>query len=166
MPMSLDRKKKMIPNRCLAFLPLLLLAVPEQAPSFSYAGVSLLSDFREITSRYPHSIPQSDYVRLEPEDVHDHISAIEVSGTGLSRRVRISFEIQQATGQPEYPQCREIEAKLASTFGAPREIRRFSEEASLRADRIWRSETEELALLCFRGVGNALWAEAVQITRR
>jgi hypothetical protein len=153
-------------DRYLNLVLLGLLGVPQQGTSYAYAGVSLSSDFKVVAARYPHSLPQDSYVRLEPEDAHDHISAIEVSGAGPSRRVRVTFEIEETTGRPRYPRCSEIEAKLVSTYGAPQEIRRFSEEASLRADRIWRSETEQLVLLCFRGVGGAFWAEAVQITPR
>jgi hypothetical protein len=168
MRQSLGRKTNMNLHPSWAALPLLLMAVPEQATSFAYAGVALNSDIKVIAARYPHSSLQGTYLRLGPEDVHDHISGIEVSGTGPSRRVRITFGIQQPTGQPRYPHCREIEARLVSTFGPPKAVRRFSEEASLRADRIWQSKTEELTLLCFRvgGAQGALQAEAVQITRR
>jgi hypothetical protein len=100
-----------------------------------------------------------------PEDVHDHISAIEVSGTGSTRRVRIAFETQAGGGQAEYPRCETLEAKLIGQFGRPQTVRRFMEEASPRADRIWRSQTEELTLICFAERGR-LWAEAVIITPR
>ena len=119
-----------------------------------------------MAARYPHSTVQGNYLRLAPEDVDDHISGIEISGTGASRRVRIAFEMEGANGAPEYPRCQEIEAKLAGDFGSPREVRRFSEEASPRADRIWRSEAEEMRLICFRGARGIFWAEAVQITPR
>jgi hypothetical protein len=155
-----------MPYRGLAILPLLLASAPKQAASFSYAGVSLESDLTQVAARYPHSTPQGDYLRLEPQDVHDHISSIEVSGSGLARRVRIAFELQDAAGRARYPRCEEIEARLVAPFGAPKEIRRFSEEAALRADRVWRSDTEELVLLCFRMSEGLLLAEAVQITRR
>jgi hypothetical protein len=147
-------------------IPLLLAVAPGQSASFSYAGVSLESDLAQVAARYPHSTRQGDYLRLDPQDVHDHISSIEVSGSGLGRRVRIAFELQDASGRPRYPRCKEIEARLLTPFGAPKEIRRFSEEASLRADRVWQSDREELALLCFRMSEGPLLAEAVQITRR
>jgi hypothetical protein len=149
-----------------AILPFLLLGTPAQGKSFSYAGVSLGSDLEGVAARYPNSTRQGSYIRLGPEDVHDHISGIEVSGTGHNRRVRVIFELQDATGQPQYPRCRDIETQITSAFGPPQEIRRFAEEASPRADRTWRSGTEQLALLCFRGVGGRFWAEAVQITSR
>jgi hypothetical protein len=144
---------------------LVLWAAQAQAPTFSFAGVSLSSDFRAVAARYPHSRPQSEYVSLAPEDVHDHISTIEVSGTGSTRRVRIAFETRGLGGQAEYPRCRVLEAKLIGQFGRPQTISRFMEEASPRADRIWRSQTEELTLMCFAEHGH-LWAEAVQITPR
>ena len=152
-------------NPYVNLIALVLLAVPPQGTEYAYAGVSLSSDFRAVAARYPHSIPQEGYVHLEPEDVHDHISAIEVSGAGPNRRVRIIFEMVDPTGQPQYPRCSEIEAKLVSTYGVPQEIRRFSEEASPRADRVWQSGSEQLVLVCFRQ-GRVFWAEAVQITRR
>jgi hypothetical protein len=155
----------MIPDPRWAILPLLVVGLPKQAPSFTYAGVGLASDLASVAARYPHSTPQGDYIRLEPTDIRDHVSAIEVSGTGPSRRVRVGFETQDSSGRPDYPRCRAIEAGLVARFGRPRDIRRFSEEASPRADRVWRSATEELTLVCFREAG-AWWAEAVQIARR
>ena len=61
---------------------LLLLVTTVQATPFTYDGVGLRSDFKTVAARFPHSTPSDGYVRLAPEDVHDHISAIEVSGTG------------------------------------------------------------------------------------
>jgi hypothetical protein len=141
----------------------LLWGTQGQVPIFSFAGISLKSDFRAVAARYPHSSPQSEYILLAPEDRHDHISAIEISGTGSTRRVRIAFEIQAPSGQPEYPKCATVQARLAEQYGRPQAIRRFMEEASPRADRIWRSRTEELILICFAERGH-LWAEAVQIS--
>jgi hypothetical protein len=146
-------------------LPLLLFAAPPQARSFTYAGIGLGSDFKAVAARHPHSTPQGEYVRLEPEDMHDHISGIGISGTGPGRRVRIAFETMGPKDRPVYPKCGEIEAALAKAYGPAGEIRRFSEEASPRADRIWRSTAEEMTLMCFKQHG-VLWAEAVQITRR
>ena len=144
---------------------LLFMGIRGQVPTFSFAGIGLSSDFQAVAARYPHSSPQGNYLSLAPEDMHDHISAIEVSGTGSTRRIRIAFEIPMASGQPEYPGCATVEAKVTDQYGRPQAIHRFSEEASPRADRIWRSRTEELTLICFAERGR-LWAEAVQITPR
>ena len=152
----------------LRLLPLLLIA-PVQGPGvpFMFDGVGLSSDFRAVAARYPHSTPQDQYVSLAPQDVHDHISAIEVSGAGKNRRVRIAFETRTPSGRLDYPTCAAVEAKVTAQFGRPQEIRRFEEEASPRADRIWRSPTEEMVLLCFTPPhGRRLLAEAVQITPR
>jgi hypothetical protein len=145
---------------------LLLVVAPVQGKPFSFAGVGLASDLRTVAARYPHSEAQASSIRLAPEDIRDHVSAIEISGTGPTRRVRVAFETEGPKGVPEYPRCGTIEARLIAEFGAPQEIRRFSEEASQRADRLWRSTSEELALLCFTGARGGLWAEAVQITPR
>jgi hypothetical protein len=147
-------------------IPLLVVGVSAQAPSFTFAGIGLESDLKAVAARYPHSTPESGYVRLAPEDIHDHVSSIGISGTGAGRRVRITFETDGPSGGPEYPRCKTIESKLIAQFGAPHDIRRFSEEASQRADRIWRSQSEELTLLCFKGARGTYWAEAVQIARR
>jgi hypothetical protein len=143
----------------------LLLATSVQDKPFAFAGISLTSDLKTIAAGYPHSSPDGDYLRLEPADIHDHISAIGISGTGPNRKVRVSFELQGADGELGYPRCRAIEAKLVRDFGSPQVIRRFSEEASLRADRVWQSKKEELTLICFKGA-RGVWAEAVQITPR
>jgi hypothetical protein len=145
---------------------LLLLATSAQNKPFAFAGISLRSDLKTIAARYPHSSPDGDYLRLEPTDIHDHIAAIGISGTGPNRRARISFELQGASGALDYPGCRAIEEKLVGDFGSPQVIRRFSEEASLRADRVWQSKHEELTLICFKGARGVYWAEAVQITPR
>ena len=161
----LGRKDEMTRTSGWVIPTLLLGSFQVQAPPFSFAGVSLTSDFRTVAARYPHSTPQSEYVLLAPEDVRDHVSAIEISGSGPTRRVRIGFETHGTSGQLEYPRCATIESKVRTQFGRPQEIRSFMEEASPRADRIWRSQTEELTLLCFADRGH-LWAEAVQITPR
>jgi hypothetical protein len=145
---------------------LILAAFQIPAATFSFDGVSLQSDFRDVAARYSHSTPQDQYVSLDPRDIHDHISMIEVSGTGRSRRVRIAFETRPDGQHADYPTCAAIEARLVTRFGRPQEIRRFYEEASARADRIWRSPTEELTLICFTGARRRVLAEAVQITPR
>jgi hypothetical protein len=141
------------------------LALPPPA-AFSFAGVSLASDLKEIAARHPHSSARDGYIYIDPADAHDHISGIGISGTGATRRVRITFETRDARQQPQYPACTEVEATLARSFGPPTQIRRFREESSWRADRIWSSQTEELTLLCFRDTSAGRYlAEAVQITR-
>ena len=97
--------------------------------------------------------------------MHDHISGIGVSGAGLDRRVRIALEMVGPKDRLVYPKCGEIEAALVKAYGPPQDIRRFSEEASPRADRIWLSAAEEMTLVCFKEHG-VLLAEAVRISRR
>jgi hypothetical protein len=145
---------------------LLLLGFSAQARSFAYAGIGLNTDLKAVAARYPHSTFQGSYVHLAPEDIHDHISVVEVSGSGASRRVRVAFELQRPDGTLDYPRCSVVEAELVGTYGSPREIRRFSEEASPRADRIWQSKTEVMTLICFKGAGGTYLAEAVQISPR
>ena len=65
-----------------------------------------------------------------------------------------------------YPPCAEVEGKIVSRFGAPEVVRKFSEEANERADRVWQREDEELILVCFRGAQGTLLAEAVVIVAR
>ena len=143
----------------------ILTAAIVQPTTFSFDGVGLESDFKTIAARYAHSTPQDHYVLLAPQDVHDHISFIEVSGAGRTRRVRVGFEIQREGRRPDYPTCASIEARLVKPYGPPHQIRRFVEEASPRADRIWRTDAEEMTLICFSARGRLL-AEAVQIVPR
>jgi len=137
-----------------------------QEPSFTYDSVGLTSDFSTVARRFPHSVPQDQYVSLVPEDIHDHISAVEVSGQGAIRRVRIAFETRPDGEHPDYPACAVIERQLVARYGKAHEIHQFMEEASPRADRIWRSRTEVLTLICFQDAPGELLAEAVQITPR
>ena len=153
-------------------LPPLVLFVLNQAfvfpqiSGFSFAGIGLDSDFAAVAARYRHSTPQDSYISIASEDSHDHISGIAISGSGPTRRVRITFETRSSGQRPDYPACAEVQAKLARLYGPPRQIRRFSEEASRRADRVWRSRAEELVLICFEGAQRKFYAEAVQITPR
>lgn len=137
-----------------------------QVQPFTFAGVGLQSDFKTVVARYPHSRPQDQYVSLDAQDIHDHISAIEVSGAGPTRRVRIAFETHPAGKRVDYPSCAAVETTLVQRYGPPQDIHHFVEEASPRADRVWRSATEELTLICFKGPGRQFLAEAVQITPR
>jgi hypothetical protein len=88
-----------------------------QVPALTFAGIGLSSDFQTVAARYPHSTPQAEYVALAPEDRHDHISAIGISGSGPARRVRIGFETRAASGRNEYPDCKTVEAKLIAQYG-------------------------------------------------
>ena len=156
----------MIPLSWVTLLTLFITPVQTPTVRFSFHGIGLSSDFTAVAARYPHSVPRDDhYLPLAPEDQHDHISAIEISGQAATRRVRIGFETQYDT-RLDYPRCRVIEAKLVAQFGPPQEIRRFDEEASARADRIWTSPREQLTLICFQGADGRLAAEAVLITPR
>ena len=129
---------------------------------FVFAGVGLQSELQEVAVRYPRSVSLGRSLVLAPEDAHDGISTIEISGAGAGRRVRISFETRPAGLELEYPPCRAVETGLVQQYGQPQEILRFTEAASRRADRVWRSSTEEMRLICFRGTGRLL-AEAVLI---
>ena len=149
----------------LANLAVSVVALASQPAPFSFAGVTLDSDLDQIAIRYPHSTRAGQYIRVAPEDSHDHISAIEISGAGPSRRVRISFEIRREGQRPDYPTCAQVQRKLEQQFGPPGRIRRFAEEASQRADRHWTHRAEALMLICFAGAGGRLFAEAVQINR-
>ena len=132
------------------FLPAAALC---QAQGLMFDGIGLESDFKHVASRFPHSRPQDQHVSLAPEDIHDHISAIEVSGEGKTRRVRVSFETLPDGTHADYPSCAAVEATLVKRYGRPSHVRRFTEEASPRADRVWRSAGEELTLLCFQRPG-------------
>jgi hypothetical protein len=137
-----------------------------QPAHFSFAGVGLASDFKTVAARYPRSVAQDQYVSLAPEDVHDHVTAIEISGSGGNRRVRIAFELSLPNAERDYPSCDSIEARLVADFGRPTTTRRFYEERVRRADRVWQSPNEEMQLICFEGPRRQMLAEAVQIYPR
>jgi hypothetical protein len=83
--------------------------------------------------------------------------------------VRLSLERpRDATGraQPVYPKCKVIESSLRARYGAPDEVRKFAEEASKHADRIWKGKQETLTLACFAGPNGELLAEAAVIAAR
>ena len=146
-------------------LLMLPVTAPAQSPAFSFAGITLDSELNQVARRYVHSSRTGEYIYVAPEDSHDHISAIEISGAGALRRVRISFEFRRRGQPPDFPHCAKVQTKLEQRFGPPSSIRRFTEEASRRMDRAWRSPTQELTLICFGGPGGRWFAEAVQINR-
>ena len=80
--------------------------------------------------------------------------------------MRVAFETRPDRQHAAYPMCAAIEAQLVRQYGHPHFVRRFLEEASSRADQIWRSGTEERTLVCFKGPGRAFLAEAALITTR
>jgi hypothetical protein len=155
----------MSPNLRWILLYASLTGLLAQAQHFAFAGVGLRSDLQQVAARYPRSVPLGQHLVLAPEDAHDGISTIEISGTGGGRRVRISFETRPDGREPDYPRCREVEEKVAQLYGRPHQIVRFNEESSRRVDRVWRSATEEMRLVCFKGARRLL-AEAVLITTR
>jgi hypothetical protein len=110
----------MVATSSRALYALLLWGAQVQTPVLSFDGVSLGSDFAAVAARYPHSTAQDGYVSLAPEDVHNHISAIEVSGTGPTRRVRITFETRGARGQAEYPGARQSKRSWSADSAGPR----------------------------------------------
>jgi hypothetical protein len=55
---------------------------------------------------------------------------------------------------------------LRGRYGAPAEVRKLTEGAQPRADRIWKGGRETLTLVCFAGPSGELLAEAVVIAAR
>ena len=146
--------------------PLVAAQPGSQTPALTFAGIGLHSRLDSVALGYPHSQRVGDYIYVAAEDSRQHIFGIGISGTGAGRRVRISFEEQKQGGRPGYPACATVESAIERRYGPPDTVRRFSEEASERADRVWRRATEELTLACFRNPAGRLWAEAVIIVRR
>ena len=105
-----------------------------------------------------------------PEESHDHIYGIEVSGVEPGRRLRVTFERPEGVPSPDgsgrYPTCASVQQKLERAYGSPASILEFAEEASWRADRLWSRGAEELRLICFgeRNRPASLQAEAVVFT--
>ena len=136
-------------------------ALAAQAPVFLFGGVGLASDLSQVARRYPHSLRNGDILYVDPADTTDHISTIALSGAGPSRRLRVTFELERG-GRKDNPACADVQRMLDAQFGVPT-IRTFREEAVERADRQWRSATEEMTLVCFAGPRRAWLAEAVVI---
>jgi hypothetical protein len=138
-----------------------------QVPHFTFAGLDLDSDLDSIAKRYPQSTRVGDYLYVSPRDCKTSISGIELSGAGPTRRLRIAFESRGSNGRPVYPVCGDVQRGIEKSYGKPM-VREFSEEASRRSDRIWRSAGEQMTLICFANPGRAtpLFAEAVVIVPR
>jgi hypothetical protein len=135
-----------------------------QPRGFSFVGIGLDSDLGAVAARYPRSLRNGDLIYVDPLDTSDHISTIALSGSGRSRRLRVTFETVR-DGRNDYPPCGAVQLTLDARYGAPM-IRTFMEEAVRRADRQWQSATEEMTLVCFEGGRGQLLAEAVVIGAR
>lgn len=83
-------------GRLAAWLVPLLLAVATPALAqegpLTFAGLGLRSDVATVEARYPRSRRVGNYVYVAPEESHDHIYGIEVSGVEPGRRLRVTFE--------------------------------------------------------------------------
>jgi uridine kinase len=160
-------------GRLAAWLVLLLLAVAtpalaQQGP-LTFAGLGLRSDVAAVEARYPRSPRVGNYVYVAPEESHDHIYGIELSGVEPGRRLRVTFErpdgVPSPDGSGRYPTCASVQRLIERANGSPASIVEFAEEASWRADRVWRRGLEELRLICFgeRNRPASLQAEGVVI---
>ena len=146
---------------------ILVLSLFLQATSFTFGGVGLASDFKTVAARYPHSELGDGYIRVSPQDTHDHIGEISISASGKTRFVRIGLEIPEDGKRGlSYPQCSRVEKGIALRYGQGQPPNRFREEAVWRYERSWRSATEVMTLRCFQVPGEARLAEAVVIEAR
>ena len=139
------------------------------AERFEYAGIGLDTRPAAVEQRFPNSKVVGDALYVDPRDSRDHISVIRFAGGRNPRAVRVGFERSVAGDRrslPRFPKCKAVEGSLRAKYGAPDEVRRFSEEASQRAERVWKGERETLTLACFVGPGTELLAEAVVIAER
>ena len=153
-------------------VPLLLaLAIPglAQEGPLTFVGLGLRSDLATVEARYPRSHRVGNYVYVAPEESHDHVYGIEVPDDGPGRRLRVTFErpdgVPSPDGSGRYPTCASVQRQIERAYGSPASILEFAEEASWRADRLWRRGLEELRLICFgeRNRPASLEAEAVVI---
>jgi hypothetical protein len=139
-------------------------------PVFTFAGIGLNSNLESVAAAYPHSNHVGEYLYVAPQDRRQHMAVVELSGSGATRRLRISFEIPGRGGQPVYPKCAAVHKGLADRYGPPVAVRNFDEESSRRSDRVWQSSREEMTLVCFRRPGqrrtSEFLAEAVVIHPR
>jgi len=129
------------------------------ATTFEFAGLSRATTLQDVAKRYPNSTVSDSYVRVSPEDSHDHIFGIELSGP-ISRRLRISF------GSPDHkhPPCETAERRVAAKHGPASEVREFNEEAMRNRYLVWKLKLETVQLQCFRSEGNAGYsAEAIAV---
>jgi hypothetical protein len=139
------------------------------AERFTYADVGLQTTPAEARQRFPSSRVDGHYIYIADRDRRGQVSRIELAAGGKPPRVRLSLERPRDSagrGQPVFPKCKVIESDLRARYGAPDEVRKFAEEAQLRADRIWKGARETLTLACFAGPSGELLADAVVIAGR
>ncbi|HJX16273.1 MAG TPA: hypothetical protein VJ386_11100 [Candidatus Deferrimicrobiaceae bacterium] len=142
---------------------------PAGEAGFRFAGLKVTSDLGAVATGFPHSRRAGDYLYVAPQDSRDHIYGIELSGTGESRRLRISFErpleVPEDPDSPRTPPCNRIQEQVERQYGPPRSVREFAEESARRSDRQWERDGEQLTLVCHGGTDGLLCAEAVVIVR-
>lgn len=137
--------------------------------SLAYSGIGLATMMTALKTQFPNSRADGDALEVDERDSRDHIYGVQLIGRGKSRVVRIGFARPsggESRKQPRFPKCKVVEAAVRAKHGAPDEVRKFSEEATQRADRIWKSSGETLTLRCFVGPGTELLAEGVLIAAR
>jgi hypothetical protein len=153
--------------RALTAMALLAAAPAAAAEPMSYAGVGLATTLAAAKAQFPNSKVAGGYIYVSDRDRRGQVSGIRLPASGKPRIVRLDFERpRDGRGQPAYPKCKVIESDLRARYGAPGEVRKFAEEAQLRADRVWRGKGETLTLVCFAGPSGELLAEAVVIAAR
>jgi len=151
---------------------LLLVLFAAQAAAvepMSYAGIGLGTTLSAAKARFPNSKAIGDHIYVADQDRRDQVSGVQLAGTRKPPRVRLSFERPRdsaSRGQPQFPKCKVIESDLRGRYGAPDEVRKLTEGAQPRADRIWKGDRETLTLVCFAGPSGELLAEAVVIAAR
>lgn len=140
-----------------------------QAGGFTFHGIGLGSDLAAVATRYPGARYSGDTIYVSASASRRE-TVIQLSGTGPTRRLRISFEARGGGDRAVYPACADIHGELETRYGAPAEVRNVVEEASPRSDRIWRIANEEMTLVCFREPPRraitGLFAEAIVIVPR
>jgi hypothetical protein len=146
-----------------ASLPALL---PAQRAPLTFAGIGRQTELNRLASAFPHSDRVGNAIRVAPEDVRDHIYGIEVSGSGASQRITLSFERPGSSSSDaalRYPACAEAQSLLQRHYGMPSAMRTLPSASVVRSERQWKSGDELLTLTCFMDDHDRLLAESVRI---
>ena len=140
-------------------------ADPTPPPRLTYAGIGLASDVDQVAATFPNSRRVGTHIYVDPRDVRDHITGIELSAAGAW----FFFDRPARPGDPasaaRYPPCEQIQARIEARHGMADTVEAFFEERQRRSDRQWLRTEEWLWLKCFAGADGGLLAEAVVIVR-
>jgi len=133
-------------------------------PHYTFAGLNAATS--GLKALFPASSAygerHTERVFVSDQDVRDGVYFVSVRAAPDSpREVRLSFEMPDRLFRGRnlswreqhvlrHPACDAIESRLIATYGNPKDIERFEEEALSFRSRVWTRAGESMTLQCYQ----------------